>query len=100
MHTGQSCLDYLDSINGNRKRAEQEAASKALVEGTYKTCPNKKCGARLELMSGCDHVVCKFFSVLSVDRHGANVEVGLSCKRKFNWSSVPDPKTVARLGRL
>lgn len=94
MHIGQSCADYQDSINGNRKRAEQEAASKALVDGTYKTCPNKSCGARLELMSGCDHVVCEFFLMLGVDRDHANVEIGLSCKRNFNWSSVPKPGTA------
>lgn len=97
MHIGQSCEDYQDSIHSDSRRREEEQQSKEEIEGTCKSCI---CGSKVIKISGCDHVVCKSFSYYSLIfgspwKRRLMLNVGLHCKRAFNWSELPEPSAEA-----
>ena len=45
-----------------RKHAMDNKASYAVVKGMSKTCPNKKCGAQIQKIAGCDHMTSRYLS--------------------------------------
>lgn len=58
-HAGISCAQNIRNIKGpTAEQRKEEEASEALVAKTSKTCPNATCGARVDKVSGCDHMRC------------------------------------------
>lgn len=58
-HAGISCTQNIRNIKGpTAEQQKEEEASEALVAKTSKTCPNATCGARVDKVSGCDHMKC------------------------------------------
>ncbi|MDI1488135.1 MAG: hypothetical protein OHK93_007409 [Ramalina farinacea] len=58
-HAGISCAQNIRNIQGpTAEQQKEEEASEALVAKTSKTCPNATCGARVDKISGCDHMKC------------------------------------------
>ena len=56
-HTGKTCAE---SRAGQRKKADKEDETIALVAKISKKCPNANCGANIQKVSGCDHITCKW----------------------------------------
>lgn len=66
-HEGRTCTQYqqdiIDAKNAGaaaarraREKRREEAASEVEVKRVAKVCPNKACGARIEKISGCNHM--------------------------------------------
>lgn len=71
-HNEMTCAEYqihrARKALDNRKRAKEKAKEEELSathfanferKKSYKTCPNTKCKARIEKVTGCEHVKCK-----------------------------------------
>lgn len=66
-HRKETCNQYqqrlaLAQIEDEKAKTllEQESASKEALKQDTKICPGQGCGRRVQKVSGCDHVTCKF----------------------------------------
>ncbi|KAG8684290.1 hypothetical protein FRC08_013773, partial [Ceratobasidium sp. 394] len=55
-HTGLTCTQY-DNQRHNI-HAQSDFASQQYLDRKTKTCPNRRCGRRVEKIDGCDHMTC------------------------------------------
>jgi hypothetical protein len=58
-HKGETCSEY-DYRTNARLKADEEDASRRVVEATTKPCPG--CARPIEKNNGCDHMECEFSS--------------------------------------
>jgi hypothetical protein len=58
-HKGETCSEY-DYRTNSRLKADEEDASRRVVEATTKPCPG--CARPIEKNNGCDHMECEFCS--------------------------------------
>ena len=50
------------------KHAMDNQASHATIKRIAKTCPNKQCGAQIQKINGCDHMMCRYLTPLQIFR--------------------------------
>lgn len=112
-HEGRTCVQYQEDLaweqNTDQRAKEtkkQEEASEVAVKAVSKVCPNAACGARIEKISGCDHMVVSLIlscapctprqrpgcAIVGVTVVAGIVLMSSQCSRchhPFNWSTVP-----------
>jgi hypothetical protein len=80
-HKGETCSEY-DYRTNARLKAEEEEASKTLMEATTKPCPG--CTRPIEKNQGCNHMQCKYPSfqetVLALASCFLDADVNVRCE--------------------
>jgi hypothetical protein len=75
-HKGETCGEY-DYRTDAGLKAEEEEASRRVMEATTKKCPG--CNRPIEKNRGCDHIECEFFFCLRKDGVEGLWNIRLTC---------------------
>ena len=81
-----------------QERQEEEAASETFVAKRTKTCPNLVCGFRIQKISGCNHMTCKYETWLLRSSRLLIQFAGAQCGHEFCWICLADFDAIRRHG--
>ena len=99
-HTEQTCDQY-DTDRRLRWGNEEEATRRALKKSA-KACPNQSCGYLITKTGGCDHMTCKYLSIMRIvlkhTCHAKSSSTGRQCRHEFCWLCMAPYLNILREG--